>query len=235
MENLVNVEFTQGIVLHKRKYKESSFLVTFWLKPYGKVQAVARGSKKSQLYQSFSLLSLSVKLPKHADGLATVLKVEQENFYPSGSYLSQLSRLYINELLYWLLPCDHHDERLFNQYLSVIKLLVDNEVSAILRYFELGLLESLGYGFQCDYDQENNPIESNKTYLMQPLSAFYLANTDSGIKGGVIQKISQPISSWTSQELNVVRQLIRVNLEACLQGRKLRVRELLVDYLKQRN
>ena len=103
-------EFIQGVVLHKRKYKESSFLITFWLKPYGKAQAIARGNKKSQPFEPFSLLNLKLKLAKHSDGLAKVLQVEQDRFYQQGSYLSQLSRLYLNELLYWLLPYDHHDE-----------------------------------------------------------------------------------------------------------------------------
>lgn len=219
-----------AVVLHGRKYKESSMLLSLWLPAHGKMNAVARmsSSKKNHaLYQPFNLLNIEIKLAKSGDALANIRTLELEKSYPMGSYLSQLSRLYLNELLYWLLPQDHHDEALFGSYLSVIGELMNDDVSRLLRYFELKLLESIGYGFQVEHDEANIPIKADAFYTMAPLSAFRQVTAQYGISGQHILQLQQPVSAWDNHTLSVLRKLIRINLDACLHGRSLKTRELL--------
>ena len=225
----------KAVILHSRKYKESSLLLTLWLPFYGKVSAITYLNKKNfNLYQPFSLLYVYVKkLSLNNDILSRVHIVEFDKNYPIGNYLSHLARLYINEILYWLLPYGHNDERLFNNYLKVIEQLVDDDISHFLRYFELQLLESLGYGFQTNSDEECCPINNNSYYSMSPLSGFRkISYEKGGIKGYYIAQLGSPVSTWDSNTLKVLKKLIRVNLDACLNFRKLKTRKLLSLYLK---
>ncbi|WP_119344360.1 DNA repair protein RecO [Facilibium subflavum] len=227
-------EYYQGVVLHARVYKETSLLLTLWLKGIGKVSGVikgARSKKKPNLCQPFSLLNIKVKLAKSDDALSIIHQVDQEKSFVSGTYLSQLSRLYINELLYWLLPHDHCDQALFDHYILTIERLIDDEIDRNLRHFELQLLNSLGYSFQCDLDSHNNPIKPECFYSMKPLSAFYLIDSDQGIKGETIFKINADVSAWHQKEMKVIQRLIKTNLAACLGGRQLQTRLLLYHYL----
>ncbi|MBK2125713.1 DNA repair protein RecO [Fangia hongkongensis] len=231
----MSAEYHQAVVLHTRPYKESSLLVHAWLQDHGKISAIYRGAKskkKPNLCQSFALLQLKVKLPTSHDGLALIQDIEQERIYPQGSYLSQLSRLYLNELLYWLLPIDHHDDALFMHYLETIDALKDDNVSRALRYFEVSLLSSLGYSFQCDHDDKGQPIEKEHYYFMQPLSAFYLSSHHQGIKGEFIQKLDGDLTRLSDDEFKILKKLTRINLDACLQGREMKTRDLLRNYLK---
>ena len=231
-------KFESAVILHSRKYKESSVLLTLWMPAYGKLNAIARMSlskKNHACYQPFSLLSVDVKLPKSTGGLANIRALELEKSYVAGSYLSQLSRLYLNELLYWLLPQDHHDESLFGSYLLVIEGLVHDDVSRLLRHFELQLLESMGYAFQVEHDELNNHIQPAIYYAMAPLSAFYPTSVEYGVLGKFVLQFQQPVSSWDGQTLKVLQKFIRMNLDACLQGRALKTRELLASFLHNQN
>ena len=226
----------RAVILHSRKYKESSLLLTLWLREHGKLNAIARTNKKNHaIYQPFSLLNVDIKIMQSAESLANIRLVECDRSFTMGTYLSQLARMYLNEVLYWLLPYDHHDTTLFDRYLLVIQELVSDDITKILRYFELKLMESLGYGFQVDYDEQHQPIVADSYYAMAPLSAFYQTTSESGISGKYIQQLQSPVSSWDNNTLNVLQKLIRINLNACLQGRELKTRELLISYLRSRN
>lgn len=225
-------QFYRTVVLHRRQYKASTYLLKLWVEDFGKVSAIVRKhSKKPDLCHPFSLLDIRLKLAKSNDSLSVVQAVEQVFYFRCSSDLAQLSQLYINELLYWLLPFDHVDKALFMEYLATMEALVDNKIKLPLRYFELELLKSLGYGFQCDVDAENDPIDPQKFYQMTPLSSFYRVYDSSAIKGEIIQKINRPIELWETQMHRTIYKLIRMNLNACLQGRQLKTRELLRSYI----
>ena len=209
-------------------------MLKLWVEDFGKVSAIVRNGnakKKPDLCHPFSLLNIRLKRAKSSESLSVVQAVEQIFHFRSGNDLAKLSQLYLNELLYWLLPVDHADKELFIQYLTTIEALQADEVKVPLRHFELSLLTSLGYGFQCDVDAENNLIEPQKFYQMAPLSSFYRVFDSLAIKGGVIQKINVPVKLWGKTEHKIIYKLIRVNLEACLHGRQLKTRELLRSYI----
>ncbi len=226
----------KAVILHSRKYKESSLLLTLWLREHGKLNAVARTNKKNHgIYQPFSLLNVDIKMMASVESLASIRFAECDKSFSMGSYLSQLARMYLNEVLYWLLPHDHHDTALFDSYSLVIQELVSDDITRLLRYFELQLLESLGYGFQVDHDEQHKMITEDHYYTMAPLSAFYQTTVESGISGKYIKQLQQPVSSWDNDTLQVLQKLIRINLNACLQGRVLKTRELLMSFLRNQN
>lgn len=227
----------QAVVLHTRSYQENSLLVSLWLRDIGKVSGIVRGvrgKKKPNLCQPFVLLDTALKQPRSNDGLVQVQRLEQTRVFHSGTYLSHLARLYLNELAYRILPQDHHDSNLFDQYLVAMEQLVNDAVERPLRFFELQFLKSLGYSFQCDVDEAGDPVEWDAWYAMSPLSAFYKARHQEGIKGEMIQKLYQDIHLWSNQELRQIHQLLRMNLDACLHGRPLKTRALLKEYLEKK-
>jgi DNA repair protein RecO (recombination protein O) len=229
----MNTDYYHAVILHTKPYKESSIIACVWLKEYGKISAIYYGKKskkRSNLCQIFCSLQLKIRFSVFHDRLSTIQDIEQEEGYIQGTYLSQLSRFYINELLYWLLPHDHCDKDLFNCYLKSIQNLIDDSVSYILRHFEIKLLTSLGYSFQTEYDNQGNLIKKDSYYLMHPLSAFYISyNPQKAFTGELISKLdrSGDLLTLTKGELKQFRVLTRININACLNGRELKSRTLL--------
>ena len=184
-----------AMILHVRKYRDYKNIITLWLKNYGKVTAIVNiNSKKkfNNIYQPFILLKVDIKLNKKVDGLSYIREGFQTKFYSLGNYINLLSRFYVNEILYWLLPNFHQDLKLFDHYVSLIEMLSSNDISRLLCRFELHLLDSLGYGFQCDYDDKGMSIEPRKYYSFKPLSAFSLSigSSEKLISGELIKKIN---------------------------------------------
>jgi DNA repair protein RecO (recombination protein O) len=220
-------------ILHQRKYKENTLLVSVFTQEFGKLSAILRTSKKTlNLYQPLVKLRGQISFAKKEGGLNKIYNIEFiESFYQS-SYINLLSLQYINELIYLLLSYSHEEELLFDKYAFILRNIDENNYRYLLRMFELELLESLGQGIYVDCDTENLPIECDCNYYIFPYgfrkSLEVLANT---VRGESLLKINQPISMWTEDDLRIISRVTRVCIDNVLAGKKLKSRELLVDYL----
>ncbi len=172
----------QALVLHRRPYRETSLLVTFFTPQHGKLNAVIRGvrskSKASQAKQAwlqpFQLLTISwvEKNALNLPGLINLRQLEptQIRFPLLGE--NNICGLYVNELLYRLLYPHVGMEVLFESYqqtlydLAISKNRLDQ--AWVLRQFEYQLLMSMGYALQTDLDVEQQPIQSQKQYHYFP-------------------------------------------------------------------
>ncbi|MED7788151.1 DNA repair protein RecO [Francisella sp. 19X1-34] len=220
-------------ILHQRKYKENTLLVSVFTQEFGKLSAIIRTSKKTlSLYQPLVKLRGQISFAKKEGGLNKIYNIEFiESFYQS-SYINLLSLQYINELIYLLLNYSHEERILFDKYAFILKNIDENNYRYLLRMFELELLESLGQGIYVDCDAKNLPIEPQCNYYIFAegfkKSSEARINT---IKGSSLLKINQPISMWHEDDLKVISRVIRVSIDNVLAGKKLKSRELLIDYL----
>jgi DNA repair protein RecO (recombination protein O) len=221
-----------GFVLHRRFYRETSYLTDLFTLELGKVSAVARGVRgnkgdKKSLLQSFQLLLLSVS-GKHE--LRNLNQLE-----PAGPMLQLVghqlfSAMYLNELLNRLLPKEVPHPELFLSYQQSLNWLASGgEIEPCLRQFELLLLEDMGYGI--DLTQE---YESGQTVKADVDYCFVLEN---GIKridvtaqgsnrfsGEALLQVSNHV--WTPNSLQCAKRITRMALSPLLGRKPLKSREL---------
>ncbi len=176
-----------AVVLHSSPYRNSSLIIHFFLKDYGKVSAIAKGVKakkiknnQSLLLQPFNVLSLSLIGREQYELLIlkNVERVDNEvTWNLSGKAL--YCAYYLNELLLRLLPSQIECADIFSLYNEVLVMLSHSEqaLSYIddpiayeipLRIFEYKLLELLGYGLNVSHDiYSDKAINEMTSYYYQ--------------------------------------------------------------------
>jgi len=168
-----------ALLLHRRDYRNTSLLLDVFSADYGRVGLVAKGARRRNaaggpLLQPFQPLLLSWS---GAGELYTLTGVEAaaDRIALVGGGL--LCGFYLNELLLRLLARDDDYADLFDYYLATLRALQhagDGE-AAILRAFELRLLQELGYALVLDHC----------------VDADVDAGMDRGVDAGVDQAVDQ--------------------------------------------
>lgn len=151
-------ELYHAYILHRRSFRDSSWIIDFFTLESGKLSAVAKGAKspKSKLrsaLQFFSPLVLSFYGRSELLGLKSVEADQTVNII-EGPYL--MSLLYVNELLSKLLHKHDPHPTIFAYYAELVKKFVLKQpIEPNLRLFEMQLLADLGYElrFNCDDDK----------------------------------------------------------------------------------
>ena len=158
-------ESVSGFVLHRRPYRETSFLVDVFSRERGRLSGVVRGaragrsgrrSKAKPPVEPFRLMQMAIR---GKGSLRSIDRYEIERTLNlDGDQL--VGGLYLNEVLTRVLDTDEPMARLFDTYQLTLAALADgNPLSAPLRIFERVLLDELGYGIDFDADLDGQPIE----------------------------------------------------------------------------
>lgn len=221
-----------GFILHRRPYRETSFLLDIFSLEWGLVSAVGKGirgskSDKKSLLQPFQLLLLGLagrhelKNLQQVEALGSSYKLE-------GNYL--FSAMYINELLSRLLAKEIPQPELFNLYQTTLKALADKQtIEPQLRQFELSLLADLGYGIDFLYD-------TNTGQEIEPFSYYSFIHEQGWIRlkqqygdnncfsGQSIMQIND--LAWTPASLHCAKYISRLTLAKLLGDKPLKSREL---------
>ena len=141
---------TEAIVLKRIKLGEADRILTLYTPNLGKIRAVAKGSRRttSKLGGHVELLTHSQLMLARGRNLDIVTQAQTiHNFLTIKENLDKLSfGLYISELVDSFTPDHAEDHRLFDLLLETLQQLSqDKDAGSILRYFELRLLDYLGY------------------------------------------------------------------------------------------
>ena len=226
-----------GFLLHRRSYRETSYLTDLFTLELGKVSAVAKGVRgnkgdKKSLLQSFQLLLLSVS-GKH--------ELRNLNQLESAGPMLQLighqlfSAMYLNELLNRLLPKEVPHPELFLSYQQSLNWLASGgDIEPCLRQFELLLLDDMGYGIDLTQEYENGQaVEADIEYCLVLESGIRRIDvTDNGSKargsnrftGEALLQVSHNI--WTPSSLQCAKRITRMALSPLLGRKPLKSREL---------
>ncbi|MCK9564170.1 MAG: DNA repair protein RecO [Bacteroidales bacterium] len=220
-----------GFVLHTRPYRETSQLVTLFTSGHGRLNAVSRASRQrrggNQL-RPFCPLRLSwrgrtdLKTLDAAEAAAAPLVLTGEKLFVG---------LYLNELLARLLHEHDPCPPLFERYHKTLELVVEAAVvEPVLRFFELTLLEDLGYGLRLDVDMDSGePVTAGQRYLFFPgegVRAYRPGEPVSHLFRGE-QLLAIAGLNFDSQEvLRSAKRLARLALEPYLGNKPLASREL---------
>jgi DNA repair protein RecO (recombination protein O) len=164
----VRVDHQPGFVLHSYPWRETSLVVEFFSREFGRVALVARGAKRptSQfrgLLSPFNPLAASwsgrndIKMLVRADWLGGMQPLRGD---------ALLAAFYANELLVRLLARLDPHVRLFGSYVGLLQALShDGRQDAALRAFELDLLQDIGYEVPLDRCADGEPIDADAQYL----------------------------------------------------------------------
>lgn len=221
-----------GFVLHRRFYRETSYLTDLFTLELGKVSAVARGVRgnkgdKKSLLQSFQPLLLSIS-GKHE--LRNLNQLES-----AGSMIKLVghqlfSAMYLNELVNRLLPKEVPHPELFLSYEQSLKWLANNgDIEPCLREFELMLLDDMGYGIDLTQDYENGQaVEADVDYCLVLENGIkrtdVTAQGSNRFSGEALLQVSQQI--WTANSLQCAKRITRMALSPLLGSKPLKSREL---------
>ena len=225
---------TQAFVLHQRPYRETSLLLDVFTEQAGRISLIARGIRQQKKRQSnpFQLYQpLWLSWFGRGD-LVTLSQVEttEPAFLLRGA--SSLCGLYINELLVRLLSIHHPEPAVFALYRQTLaKLAEAHDIEINLRYFELNLLNSLGYGIDLYQDINGDEIDAERQYRYQPEQGFIpVTPQDRGEKllGSSLLQFHHA-DGIDAQAQAEIKQLMRTVLNYYLEGKPLKSRALFAE------
>lgn len=226
-----------GYVLHQYPYRDTSRIVEVFSSEHGRLTLFARGANgpKSGLkgilrpFQRL-LLSWSGKseacqlLCAEVDGVMTTLPAQR-----------LMSGFYLNELLLKLTErCDPHPE-IFYSYAACMQALCAGEaVEATLRRFEKRLLNDLGYGLELGQTGEGQPVQAHRYYrfALQSGAQLCVAEAPGAVYGQSLTDLQAETFS-DARSLRDAKRVLRAAIDACLDGRILKSREVMLA-LRQR-
>jgi DNA repair protein RecO (recombination protein O) len=231
-------EQLSGFLLHRRPYRETSYLTDLFTFELGKVSAVARGVRgnkgdKKSLLQSFQLLLLSVS-GKHELRNLNQLESAGPMLQLTGHQL--FSAMYLNELLNRLLPKEVPHPELFLSYQQSLNWLASGgDIEPCLRQFELLLLDDMGYGVDLTQEYESGQtVESNVDYCLILESGIkridvsaqsaQSAQGSNRFTGEALLQVSNNV--WTPKSLQCAKRITRMSLSPLLGRKPLKSREL---------
>jgi DNA repair protein RecO (recombination protein O) len=233
------IELQPAYILHRRAYRETSFLVELFTQEHGRLTVVAKGVRKPKS-SSQGLLQPFVPVLVSWAGkseLMTMMHVEArgENKPLHGECL--FAGFYLNELLMGLLQKWDPDPSLFSAYEQTLAKLQQQMLDEkILRSFEKYLLEELGYGlFQKAESANQDAILTDRYYWFVAEQGFVLSDaTESSV--GVASNLflgerllAIAKEDWFDAEvLQDAKRLMRLILMPLLGNRQLHSRKLFV-------
>lgn len=221
-------------VLHRRPYRETSFLVELFTQQHGRLAVVARGVRKARsatqgLLQPFTplLVSWSGK-----GELMTLTDVELGGEVVPLQGECLFAGFYLNELLMGLLQKWDAHPQLYAFYQATLEALQSPILEQkSLRIFEKYLLEELGYALFPAVSSEDL-FELDKYYRFVPEHGFVLSELGEEAKGGTHifpgkSLIAIANHDWQDEVcLQDAKRLMRLVLMPLLNGRQLQTRKL---------
>ncbi len=175
-------------ILHQHSYRDDHLLFHVLSQKFGRIRVFARGVRKSSRFrlarlQAFRALQMEVIRSKQQQFILTRVEPVDE----LNETVSQLRGrplycgYYVNELLLYLLPEKVPCESLLKAYQQFLLRISfeENNIEQPLRFFELCLLQELGYGPNWIVDIETQQtIKTDGFYFFDPQAGPYQQGGD---------------------------------------------------------
>jgi len=218
-------------ILHRRPYRDTSEIVDLFTANFGRVAAVAKGSRRGK-----RRMPLEPFQPLHVSWAGRGEMVTLSGAEPRGPAVQAtgrrlLSMFYVNELVLRLTVRQDPNPDIFTAYEAAITGLGGQQDEApMLRLFERDLLQALGYGLLLQSDVEGRPVERAVRYNYRleegPRRVAEGAGAGLVISGDSLLAI-QAGRFRSGVELREARTLLRAAVDHYLGGRPLKTRQVL--------
>ena len=221
-----------GYILHQYAYRDTSRIVEVFTAEHGRLTLFARGanSPKSRvkgILRPFQRLLLSWSGKSEACQLVTAEVDGQVTSLPAQRLMSGF---YLNELLLKLTErLDPHPEIFFSYAACMESLCAGAAVEATLRRFEKRLLNDLGYGLDLAQTSEGQPVQTDRYYRFALESGAQpcVAEAPGAVYGQSLADL-QAETFGDARSLRDAKRLLRAAIDACLDGRTLKSREVML-------
>lgn len=148
-----------AFVIHSRPYRETSALLTLLTAEHGKLTVIAKGvrkTKKSMFCEPFTLS----KVQLYGNGeLMNLISSDVVKYFDLDKKLH--IGLYLNELIYKIVPSYEFNLDIFMYYQKMIEVIVDFSrlpIEINLRLFEKFLLQNMGYALSLTHDSSTGDL-----------------------------------------------------------------------------
>lgn len=218
-------------MLHQRAFRESSQILSLFTQRDGRVDVTIRASralKTKNLAKPLPFTQLRVswagrgQLPYLASCESLLGLSLQANSLYCGMYL--------NELLYRLLPKHIAEPSLYEHYwLALQKLALENcDIESCLRVFEWELLASLGYGLTLHCTADGQPLAPDARYSYVPELGLVADDAGAVVASGAdfLTVADGKFSRAAGCNMALAKRLMRYVLNRQLGGKPLLSRQL---------
>ncbi len=227
-----------AFVLHRRPFRETSLLVTFFTENKGKINAIVKGVRssaktarvKQAWLQPFQTLNISwVEKNRPTSDLVNLRLLEPTTLRFPLTGDANICGLYVNELLYRLLFQSVASPDLFSQYQRTLLELAKTEnrqqQAWALRQFEYALLLEMGVAMDMDLDSNHQPVQAECFYQFVLEVGFVKSESDKGhVSGEVLHAFRQ--QKYSEAALPVLKYLFRFVLSHYLGDKPIHTRKL---------
>jgi DNA repair protein RecO (recombination protein O) len=232
------VWLTPAYVLHQYAYRDTSRIVEVFTAEHGRLTLFARGangpkSKLRGVIRPFQRLLVSWSGSSEACQLVTA---ESDGAITNLKAGRLMSGFYLNELLLKLTERRDPHPEIFLSYATCMQSLCDGDVEEpTLRRFEKRLLHELGYGLELLQTGDGLPVEQDKYYrfALQSAPQRCVAEAPGAIYGQSLADLQAERFS-DSRSLRDAKRVLRAAIDACLDGRSLKSRQVMLA-LRQRD
>jgi DNA repair protein RecO (recombination protein O) len=221
----------RAFVLHKRPFRETSFIVELFVRDFGRATVIAKGAqrKRSQfsgILEPFN--QMRVRWSGRSE-LATLTLADRCDEPLRLDSQKLFCGLYLNELIINLLKRNDPHPKLYDDYQACLQSIHHcQDLESLLRKFELSLLDEIGYGLQLEYDADSGlPVVPEQTYRYQIDQGLIVAKTSGKpvVYGSTLLALGQGLE-LTQQQRREAKQLLRQVIDHHLEGKPLRSRDL---------
>lgn len=222
----MRVEKQPAVLLHARRYRETSLLLDWFTRDYGRVAAVARSSSRKGASAPTPFSGYQIGWV----GRSTLVTVSQcdliEHRWLTGDAASV--GLYVNELLMRLMPERDSHASVFALYWQIVSLLTEvsrgAELERLLRGFELHLLDVLGYGLELGSEADTGEaVLPDRHYYFDAQSGLRRGEgepTEDAYRGSMLLALSEGDSPDIDSR-RAAKRLLRCALAPLLAGKPL--------------
>ncbi len=229
-----------AFLLHHREWSDSSRILEFLTRHYGRITLFARGARRPKsplrsLLQPFNPLLLTFSLRGDAGQLTAAEPGSQAEGLPPARLMSGF---YLNELVIKLLPRDETHVEVFDDYAAALAGLRGGaSEQPALRRFEQSLLTHLGYGVDLEREAGTGaPLEADRYYQFQPgvgMRGVREPGLDANAYRGADLLALAALRLDSDESLRAAKRLLRAALEHSLEGRGLRSRDVMLALRRQ--
>jgi len=231
----MRVETQVAYILHKRPFRDSSQILDVFSREHGRISLMSRGSrgtksKTSGLLQIFRPLLIGWQGRGEMPFLNSVEMADIKAPVLSGK--SQMSAMYINELLVYLLHKNDVHAEIFDHYHSCLYALKETDnIEIVLRLFEKELLQLLGFGLNLIVDADSGEaVREECHYAYHFEHGPVLCDQNRQLKNPILSGYSLMAFNQneiaTEQHRGEIKKLMRYVLAGHLGHKKLKSREL---------
>jgi DNA repair protein RecO (recombination protein O) len=232
VKNGRRVWLTPAYVLHQYAYRDTSRIIEIVTQEFGRLSLFARGARGPKspwraTLRPFQKLLVSWYGRTEAGQLTAAEIDGGVTELPPGRLMSGF---YLNELLLKLTERWDPHPRIFNQYEAALSALASgNGEERSLRLFEKRLLEELGYGLDFSATDAHQPIQPEYHYRVRPQGA--VSRCDATAPGAMAGSTLIDFAIEAFEDAGTLRdakRILRAAIEACLEGRPLGSREVMM-------